>query len=72
MCLMRGHQWRNSALLCAEHNTWCVCACACVCRQVLEELVSKLLVQMPLLLRLLDHIALLDMLLAFFQAVTGR
>lgn len=43
-----------------------------VCPQVLEELVSKLLVQMPLLLRLLDHIALLDMLLAFFQAVTGR
>jgi predicted membrane-bound dolichyl-phosphate-mannose-protein mannosyltransferase len=39
--------------------------------QVLEELVSKLLVQMPLLLRLLDHIALLDMLVAFFQAVTG-
>lgn len=27
--------------------------------------------QMPLLLRLLDNIALLDMLLAFFQAVTG-
>lgn len=39
--------------------------------QVLEQLVSKLLSKMPLLLRLLDNIALLDMLLAFFQAVTG-
>lgn len=41
------------------------------CMQVLEQLVCKLLAQMPLLLRMLDHIALLDMLLAFFQAVTG-
>jgi hypothetical protein len=40
--------------------------------QVLEQLVGKLLAQMPLLLRMLDHIALLDMLLAFFQAVTGE
>lgn len=32
---------------------------------------SKLLAKMPLLLRVLDNIALLDMLLAFFQAVTG-
>lgn len=50
----------------------CVTAqCVPVLLQVLEQLVSKLLSQMPLLLRLLDHIALLDMLLAFFQAVTG-
>jgi predicted membrane-bound dolichyl-phosphate-mannose-protein mannosyltransferase len=43
-----------------------------LCLQVLEQLVSKLLAQMPLLLRMLDNIALLDMLLSFFQAVTGR
>jgi hypothetical protein len=39
--------------------------------QVLEQLLGKVLSQMPLLLRMLDNIALLDMLLAFFQAVTG-
>ena len=39
--------------------------------QVLEQLLGKILSQMPLLLRMLDNIALLDMLLAFFQAVTG-
>jgi DNA mismatch repair ATPase MutS len=40
--------------------------------QVLEQLVSKLLQHMPLLQRTLDNIALLDVLLSFFQAVTGR
>lgn len=40
--------------------------------QVMDQLVSKLLTHMPLLLRLLDNIALLDMLLSFFQAVTGQ
>jgi predicted membrane-bound dolichyl-phosphate-mannose-protein mannosyltransferase len=39
--------------------------------QVLEQLVSKLLQHMPLLQRTLDNIALLDVLLSFFQAVTG-
>jgi hypothetical protein len=43
-----------------------------LCVQVLEQLVTKLLAQMPLLLRMLDNIALLDMLLSFFQAVTGK
>jgi hypothetical protein len=38
---------------------------------VLEALVGRLLSRMPLLLRVLDNIALLDMLLAFFQAVGG-
>lgn len=32
---------------------------------------ARLLARMPLLLRVLDNIALLDMLLAFFQAVGG-
>lgn len=39
--------------------------------QVLDRLVAKLLQHMPLLQRLLDNIALLDVLLSFFQAVTG-
>lgn len=39
--------------------------------QVLERLVGKLLQHMPLLQRTLDNIALLDVLLSFFQAVTG-
>jgi hypothetical protein len=39
--------------------------------QVLEQLVSKLLQHMPLLQRTLDNMALLDVLLSFFQAVTG-
>jgi DNA mismatch repair ATPase MutS len=39
--------------------------------QVLEQLVSKLLQHMPLLQRTLDNIALLDVLLSFFHAVTG-
>lgn len=38
---------------------------------MLKQLLCKRLDRMPLLLRMLDSTALLDMLLAFFQAVTG-
>lgn len=40
--------------------------------QVLEGLVSRLLGSMRLLQRTLDNIALLDLLLSFFQAVAGE
>ncbi len=39
--------------------------------QVLEKLVSTVVAQMPLLLKVVDNIALLDMLLAFFSAISG-
>ncbi|WIA16491.1 hypothetical protein OEZ85_013171 [Tetradesmus obliquus] len=45
--------------------------CMMLTVQVLEQLVSKLLQHMPLLQRTLDNIALLDVLLSFFQAVAG-
>ncbi|KAF6261419.1 muts domain V-domain-containing protein [Scenedesmus sp. NREL 46B-D3] len=45
--------------------------CVMLTVQVLEQLVSKLLLHMPLLQRTLDNVALLDVLLSFFQAVTG-
>lgn len=56
--------WVLVAMIACLYLAWCTL-------QVLEQLLVKILGQMPLLLRMLDNIALLDMLLAFFQAVTG-
>ena len=39
--------------------------------QVLEEVVASALQHLPQLLQVVDSLALLDMLLAFFHAVTG-
>ncbi|KAF8065536.1 wdr82 [Scenedesmus sp. PABB004] len=45
--------------------------CMMLTCSVLEGLVARLLQHMPLLLRTLDNIALLDLLVAFFHAVAG-